>query len=216
MIEVILFDLGNVILPFSHFQIAEKLSRFSRKKEFQDPAKVFSYLFDFQSGAVNLFDLGKVSPEEFFQSIKEYLNLSLDFDVFVPIWNEIFTEDLEVSKTILALKGKWRLGLLSNTDILHFNYIISKFPVLSAFDKWILSYEAGFKKPDLRIFRKALEWASVKPEGVLFIDDIETYVETARSLGMQGIHFRSASQMKEDLAENLRISLKTFTPPSQL
>jgi len=205
MLEVILFDLGNVILPFSHFQIAEKLSRFSRKKEFQDPVKIFSYLFDYQSGAVNLFDLGEISPDQFFQSIKEYLSLSLDFEDFVPIWNEIFTEDLEVSKTILALKGRWRLGLLSNTDILHFNYIVSKFPILSAFDKWILSYEVGFKKPDVRIFQKALEWASVKPEKVLFIDDIERYVEVAESLGMQGIHFRSAAQMKEELSEKLNL-----------
>jgi FMN phosphatase YigB (HAD superfamily) len=45
MIEVILFDLGNVILPFNHFQIAEKLSRFVQRKEFQDPKKTFSHLF---------------------------------------------------------------------------------------------------------------------------------------------------------------------------
>ena len=204
-IEVILFDLGNVILPFNHFQIAEKLSQFSQRKEFEDPKKIFSYLFDFEKGAINPFDLGKVSPREFFQAIRERLDLSLSFDEFVPIWCNIFVEDQEVTRTILSLKRKWRLGLLSNTDPLHFNYIFSRFPVMRAFDKWILSYEVGFKKPAIQIFQKAIEWASVKPEKILYIDDTKEYAEVAGSLGIQSIHFISASQLKEELRTRLQI-----------
>jgi len=83
-IETILYDLGNVILPFNNYQIAEKLSRAAQRKEFQDPQKLFSYLFDLQKGVINRFDAGKVSPREFFQSIKETIGLSLSFDEFVP------------------------------------------------------------------------------------------------------------------------------------
>jgi FMN phosphatase YigB (HAD superfamily) len=202
-VEVILFDLGNVILPFNHYQIAEKLSRFVQKKEFQDPKRIFLYLFDLQKGIINDFDVGKVSPPEFFQSIKEKLDLSISFDVFIPIWNNIFVEDQEVSQIILSLKGRWRLGLLSNTDPLHFNYILSKFPVMKTFDKWILSHEVGFKKPAVEIFQKAIEWTSVEPQKILFIDDIKKHVEVAVSLGMQGIHFISAHQMKEELYKKL-------------
>jgi len=202
-IKVIFFDLGNVILPFNHYQIAEKLSRFVKKKDFQDPKKIFSYIFDPWDGAINPFDAGKLSPEEFFQSLKESLQLSISFDDFLPIWNEIFVEDQEVSEIIRSLKRKWRLGLLSNTDPLHFNYILTKFPIISSFDKWILSYKVGFKKPDPRIFRKAIEWASVEPQKVLFIDDTKDHVEAAVSLGMQGIHFISAHQMKEELSTRL-------------
>ncbi|MGZ3603698.1 MAG: HAD family hydrolase [Thermodesulfobacteriota bacterium] len=204
-IEVILFDLGNVILPFDHFQIAEKLSQFSQRKEFEDPKRIFSYLFDAQEGAINPFDLGKVSPREFFQAIKERLDLSVSFDEFVQIWCNIFVEDQEVTKIILSLKRKWRLGLVSNTDPLHFNYILSKFHVMRTFDKWILSYEVGFKKPAVQIFRKAIEWASVKPEKILYIDDAKEYVEVAGSLGIQSIHFISASQLKEELRTRLQI-----------
>jgi len=202
-IEVILFDLGNVILPFNHFQIAEKLSRFAQRKEFQDPQKIFSFLFDFEKGIINDFDVGKVSPPEFFQSIKEKLDLSISFDLFLPIWNHIFLEDQEVSQIILSLKGRRRLGLLSNTDPLHFDYILSNFPVMRTFEKWILSYEVGFKKPAIEIYQKAIEWASVEPEKILFIDDMKRYVEVAISLGMQGIHFISAEQLKKELAVKL-------------
>ena len=198
-IEVVFFDLGNVILPFSHYQIAEKLSRFSQKKEFQDPQRIFSYLFDLQNGKINDFDIGKVSPLEFFQSVKEHLDLSIILDEFIPIWNDIFVEDQEVSRIILSLKGRWRLGLLSNTDPLHFNYILTKFPIMTTFEKWILSYEVGFKKPAIEIFQKAIEWASVEPQKILFIDDIKEHIEVAVSLGIQCIHFLSAQQLKEAL-----------------
>jgi FMN phosphatase YigB (HAD superfamily) len=202
-IEVILYDLGNVILPFNHFQIAEKLSRFSQRKEFQDPPKMFSYLFDFEKGAVNGYEVGKVSSLEFFQSLRGFLQLSLSFEDFIPIWNEIFIEDQEVSQTILSQKGRWRLGLLSNTNSLHFDYALAKFSIIRVFDRWILSHEVGFKKPAVEIFQKAVQWASVEPRKILFIDDMNKHVEVAASLGIQGIHFVSAVQLREELSLKL-------------
>ena len=202
-IEVIFFDLGNVILPFNHYQIAEKLSPFVQKKDFQDPRKIFSYIFDLENGAINPFDAGELSSKEFFQSLKESLQLSISFEAFVPIWNEIFVEDREVSEIIRSLKKKWRLGLLSNTDPLHFNYIVSTFSIVSILEKWILSYEVGFKKPDAHIYQKAIEWAAVEPKKILFIDDTKGHVEAAVSLGMQGIRFVSADQLREELSMKL-------------
>ena len=210
-IEVIFFDLGNVILPFNHYQIAEKLSPFVQKKDVQDPRKIFSYIFDLENGAINPFDAGELSSKEFFQSLKESLQLCIPFEAFIPIWNEIFIENPEVSDIIRSLKGKWRLGLLSNTDPLHFNYIVSTFPIVSTLEKWILSYEVGFKKPDIRIFQKATEWASVEPEKILFIDDTKGHVEAAISLGMQGIHFISATKLREELFQKqVALSLDGF------
>ncbi len=205
-IEVILYDLGNVILPFNHFQIAEKLSRFSQKKEFRDPPNVFSHLFDFEKGAVNGYEVGKVSSLEFFKSLKESLQLSLSFEAFIPIWNEIFVENEEVSQIILSQKGRWKLGLLSNTNPLHFDYVLSKFPIIRVFDRWILSHEVGSKKPAVEIFQKAIEWASVEPRRILFIDDMKRHVKVAASLGMHGIHFLSAGQLREELSSKLEAS----------
>jgi FMN phosphatase YigB (HAD superfamily) len=199
-IGVIFFDLGNVILPFNHYQIAEKLSRFTKNADFQDPKKIFSYLFDFENGAINGYEVGKVSSLDFFQSLKEHLKLTLSFEEFIPIWNDIFWENLEVSEIIRSLKGKKRLGLLSNTNPLHFDYILLKFPVVQIFDKWILSHEVGFKKPALEIFQSGVEWACVEPEKILFIDDMKSHVEAAISLGMHGIHFTSATRLREELS----------------
>jgi glucose-1-phosphatase len=209
-IEVILFDLGNVILPFNHYQIAEKLSRFSRKEEAADPANIFSYLFDFSNGAVNEYETGKMSSQEFFQSLKKSFQLEILFKQFVPIWNEIFTENMEVSEIIRSLKGRKRLGLISNTNPLHFDYALSNYPILHAFDKWILSHEVGFKKPAPQIFQLAIDWASIKPEKILFIDDMKRHVEVALSMGLQGIQFTSSRQLKEELDRILNAAKAPF------
>jgi FMN phosphatase YigB (HAD superfamily) len=198
-IEVLLFDLGNVILPFNHHQIAEKLARFSERKELSGPSQIFSYLFDRENGAVNDYEIGKMSSIEFFNQIKERFRLIITFNAFVPIWNEIFTENHDVSEIIRSLKGKKKLGLLSNTNPLHFKYALSTYPVLKLFDKWILSHEIGFKKPAVEIFLKAIEWASVPPMGIFFVDDIKEHVEVAASLGLQAIHFVSVQQLIREL-----------------
>src|SRR5512135_191954 len=92
-VRVILYDLGNVILPFNHYQIAEKLSGFCQKKEHGDPQGIFSYLFDLEKGIINDFEVGKVSSREFFRSLKEHLGLSISFEEFLPIWTDIFSEN---------------------------------------------------------------------------------------------------------------------------
>jgi len=203
-VDVVLFDLGNVILPFSHFQIAEKLARYTSEPEHPGPKEIFAYLFDHERGFVNEYESGKVSTHEFFQSLRHHLGLSLSFEAFVPIWNEIFTENREVSEIILALKGKKRLGLISNTNPLHFEYALRTFPVLRAFDQSILSHEVGFKKPAVEIFQKAMDWASVPAEKIVLIDDMERHVTVARSLGIQGVHFVGAAHLRQALAPLLR------------
>jgi HAD superfamily hydrolase (TIGR01509 family) len=140
--------------------------------------------------------------------LKETLGLSISYEEFVPIWVDIFTENTEVSELILSQKGKWRLGLLSNTNPLHFGYIYWKYPVVRVFDRWILSHEVGFKKPEVEIFRRAVEWASVEPEEILFIDDMKQHIDAAVALGINGIHFLSAEQLREEMSLKLRLPMK--------
>jgi len=140
---------------------------------------------------------------EFFGSLKAFFHLQMSFDEFVTVWNDIFTENEEVSGIVRSLRGNVRLGLVSNTNALHFDYIASRFPVVHSFERWFLSHEVGFKKPAPEIYRKAIEWASAEPEKLLFIDDSIANVEAAVSLGMEGLHFVSARQLRDELSVRL-------------
>ena len=106
MIKLFVFDLGNVILPFDNHQIAEKLHRRSALRDSCAPLDIFTYLFDWEKGSINGYEEGLCSSLEFFSDVKERYKLDLGFDEFKDIWNNIFSENPEVSEIITCLKAK--------------------------------------------------------------------------------------------------------------
>ncbi len=57
----------------------------------------------------------------------------------------------------------------------------------------------GFAKPDARVFATAAERAGVPAARCLFVDDTEEHVVAARAVGMTGLHYRDARQLREAL-----------------
>lgn len=58
--------------------------------------------------------------------------------------------------------------------------------LLDLADSVVLSCEAGYAKPDPRIYTAALRGVQADPADALFIDDTPEHVDAARSLGMSG------------------------------
>lgn len=204
MIKLFVFDLGNVILPFEHRQIAEKLHEVSRIQDRFTPEDIFRFMFDRERGLVNPYEEGLMLSVDFFARLRERYKLDLDFEEFKDIWNLIFSENIEVSDAILFLKKEgYPLFLLSNTNELHFSYIMERYPIVHSLDEWILSYEVGAKKPKQKIYDVIFEKnKDVKREEVLYIDDILEYVEAAKSFGMEGLVFKDAKDLWELIREN--------------
>ena len=55
-------------------------------------------------------------------------------------------------------------------------------------DAFISSCFVGMRKPDVQIFRLALDLAQTAPERVVFIDNTPMFVQIAERLGMRSIH----------------------------
>jgi putative hydrolase of the HAD superfamily len=203
MIKLFVFDLGNVILPFEHRQIAVKLHERSTDKGAFVSQRLFDIMFDWENGLVNPYEEGLMSTLEFFSELKRQFRLDMDLDAFKDIWNPIFREDQEVNEAIVYLKEKgYPLFLLSNTNELHFSYIIDKYPIVHVFDEWILSFEVGAKKPRQRIYEAIFEKMNIRPGEVFYIDDIPKYVEVAKHLGIGGMVFKNACQLWEFIKKN--------------
>lgn len=195
IVDAIIFDLGNVLIDFNHWIAARRIAKFTDKKE----AEIFNLFFD--SEFTGLFEEGKISPIQFFLKVKELLNLKLVFDEFVPIWNEIFfftEKNLSVYNLAAKLKNHYKVVLLSNINILHFEYIKRAFPILSAF-QIITSCELGFRKPQSQIYQKTLEILKVPATSVFYTDDRPELAESAKKLGIQAFVFVSVGQLKKDL-----------------
>ena len=203
MIRLFVFDLGNVILPFEHRQIAVKLHEVSRTQDRFTPDDLFRFLFERDRGFVNLYEEGLMSSLDFFEKLRERYKLELEFEEFKDIWNHIFEENPEINAIITHLKNRgYPVFLLSNTNELHFSYIMERYPIVQSLDEWILSYEVGARKPKEKIYDAVFEKTDIARDETLYIDDIKAYVEAAKRYGLQGLHFKNAKDLWEFLKEN--------------
>ena len=196
MIELFVFDLGNVILPFNHHQIATKLLNRCNRNSIVTEQEIFSYIFNDEKGLINPYEEGNLSSLEFFRAIKDRFSLNLELEEFSEIWNNIFWENQEVNEIIIYLKARgYPVFLLSNTNELHFCHILQHYPIIHLMDEWILSFEVGAKKPKRRIYDAIFERSDVSREKILYIDDVERFVTSARQCGIQGLVFRDPSDL---------------------
>ncbi len=90
-------------------------------------------------------------------------------------------------------------AILSNMgDSVHAN-IEREFDWLSRFDLLVWSYQLGIAKPDPAIYRHVLKELGTKPDETIFIDDKKVNVVAALALGMNGLLFTTAAQLRADL-----------------
>lgn len=195
-IEAIIFDLGRVLLDFDHLIAARKIARFAKKT----PEEIFSLFFD--SELTRSFEEGAISPLDFFSRVKDTLDLRLGYEEFVPIWNQIFFYT-ETNRLVCALaqrlRPRYKTAVLSNINILHFEYIKEAFPVFPAFDTIITSFEMKATKPNPLIYIKATQIIGVKPQQVFYTDDRPELIQAAQGLGMHAFVFKTVAQLESDL-----------------
>jgi putative hydrolase of the HAD superfamily len=99
----------------------------------------------------------------------------------------------------LKMRG-YKIGLLSNTTNFAIDRLKDNTKLLDYIDYPIFSYEIGFIKPDLKMFKKVLGLANCKKEETIMIGDKEQNdVIPARRLGINAIHYKNYKQLKKDL-----------------
>lgn len=195
-IRAIIFDLGNVLIDFDHRIAARRISHFCDKA----PDEIFSLFF--ASDVTTVFEEGKITCSEFFLKVKEALNLKLNYETFVAIWNEIFfltAKNRAVFSLANTLRQHYKIVLLSNINILHFEYLKKYFPIFDIFDYVFTSFELGAVKPNPLVYHKVFKTLEVLPEEVLYTDDRKELVESAKALGIKSLHFTGIEQLKQDL-----------------
>ena len=98
----------------------------------------------------------------------------------------------------LAAKGL-RTGILSNMGDSVLDNMLTQFAWIEDFDVLIWSYQHRMIKPQPEIYHLLLERLGTAPEETLFLDDKLENIEAARMLGIQGIQFSTADQLRQDL-----------------
>ncbi len=195
--SIIIFDLGNVLvrvdypaflrtLGFDHTMSGEELYR----------------LLEVDSRA---YETGKVSPREYLAALNEKLGTRYSFKQFERAWRSILPEAVPgMPELVERLAREYRLMILSNTNELHFRHMMELLPFLRHFERFFLSFEIGYLKPEPAVYNHVLSEVGIPPDRFLFIDDLEPNIEAARNAGMSGIVFRGVELLRKDL-ERLKV-----------
>lgn len=186
MIQAIIFDFGNVICRFDNTIFVQNISKITGKSAMELHEMIYT-----SSDVTRRYETGLISSEEFLDEISRMCALSISKADFIQSFTGIFTPNTEIMELIRKIKGSYKIGLLSNTNEWHFEYIIRLCAVYDLFDSVTLSYRVKAMKPDVRIYEDALNKLNAKADECVYIDDIEKYIQAANVIGMQGIHYQS-------------------------
>lgn len=194
MIRTIIFDLGNVIIPFDFRRGYALLEADCGIPATEIPERLRA------TGLVPRFESGQMAPREFVGAVNEALGIGVSFDRFCEIWSSIFLPETLVSfELVTKLRERYRVMVLSNTNAIHFEMVREAYPILEQVDHFILSHEVGAMKPEDAIYDAALAAAQAEPGECFFTDDIAAYVEGARRKGMQAEQFLGYEKLLGDL-----------------
>jgi epoxide hydrolase-like predicted phosphatase len=192
--SVIVFDLGNVLIPFDYNILIKRLNAV---KEGSGKHFVDTYFANYEFHRD--FERGEINEEKFIERMLEILDHSIDGKTFCNYFSSVFKQNREVAALLPVLKKKYKLILLSNTNSIHQKYGWEQYDFLKYFDDLILSHKIGSVKPEEKIYR-AVEKSSGSPaEEHIFIDDIEEYVNAAKSFGWDGVHFKGYNNLVDEL-----------------
>jgi len=195
--SVIVFDLGNVLIPFDYNILIEKLDHHEKGLGKHFVESYFNHHYDTHRE----FESGEINEEEFLRRMQEILQHKIDNETFCNYISSIFKENENVSSLLPILKKKYKLILLSNTNSIHEKYGWKNYGFLKYFDALVLSHKVGAVKPEEKIYR-AVESVSGKPSNEhIFIDDIKDYVDAAKKIGWDGIQFIDYDSLLNSLEE---------------
>lgn len=194
--DVILFDVGGVLLTngWDHRERAAAMEHFHL-----DPAA---------------FEARHVAPNDSWERgvipLKAYLDTTVFYEPRSFSQDEFFAFMLTQSKLLpdgalgilaeLSASDNYLLGALNNEARETNEYRFEKFGLRKHFKVAMSSCYVGLRKPDLAIYRRPLDILGRPAERILFIDDREENVASARAAGMKTIRFEGADGLRRELA----------------
>jgi len=192
------FDLGNVLLLFDHWRAARQMAEVAGVPVEQVWDLVFA------GGGLNeKLDAGSLTTAEFYDQFCRELSCRPDVQALAYAASDIFELNASMSAVLGRLvAARKRLGLLSNTSDVHWQFFSDDryWFVPSAFETIVMSYRVKLMKPDPRIFLHAAQQAGVRPEEILYVDDMPQHVAGARSVGIDAVQYTTTPAFVEELA----------------
>lgn len=201
-IQIIIFDMGNVLLEWNPEKIIKAVEpNEMRQRELKQSI--------FESGIWNNIDSGEYAIEVAENLVCKLLDESYHEAVHKIMWHWYCLVDIfyEVQSLAMSLvSAGYKLYILSNTSPLFYNIIESGcLPITEYISGVVHSCEEQQMKPHKSLYQTLLNRYQLLPEKCLFIDDIAENVMTAQTLGINGFIATDVSCIVEKLTELIEI-----------
>lgn len=150
------------------------------------------------------YDLDTIDAPTYWQGVGHAAGVTFSLDQIqrfsaldIQMWekpNPVMVEWVRV------LRGRGlKMAVISNISRTVGDHLRRTLKWLELFDHLAFSGELKMAKPDLAIYHVCLEALGVVAAEALFLDDREVNTAAARAVGMHGIVFRSADELRPDL-----------------
>ena len=108
----------------------------------------------------------------------------------------------EVAEFIKLSNGKYVFAILSasNKDL---HPWLEQNNINEYFDLVQITKELGISKTDPNFYNSALNKLNIKPDEVLFVDDIESYLNVAKVLGINTLLYDSTQKLSSQIVKLL-------------
>jgi HAD superfamily hydrolase (TIGR01509 family) len=195
-IRTLILDFGNVIGYFDHRRATARLADETGlpepfwRRHLVDPALEDEY------------ESGRLTSAQFLAHVLQRTGATLSNAYLQQVYADIFWPNEDVCALVARLHGRYRLLLGSNTTELHAVRFREQFAdTLRLFDRLILSYEVGTRKPKAAFFEECVRWSGGPADECVFIDDLHANVAGARACGLHGIVYQTFPDLLRQLAE---------------
>ncbi|MBI4305944.1 MAG: HAD family phosphatase [Chloroflexi bacterium] len=193
MIELVTFDLGNVLTLVDESRPIREFARISGRSEAEVIAACYA------QPPREVLETGRETWPAFVEKVQRALGLHIPETSFREIFNSALSPNKNIFGLVEAVAARHRIALCSNTSPSHWELERGRLPFGLKFNPAIVSYEVGAMKPHLQIY-DALAQRSEVPHGkILFIDDVLANVTGAQNAGLNAVQFVGIDRLKSDL-----------------
>src|SRR5436305_10173399 len=194
-VDVLLFDLGRVVLDISFDQVMTNWAQHAGCEP-ADLARRFVVNDSFK-----YHEIGRIDDAAFFAGLRESLGIDITDAQFLEGWNAIFTGEMPGIAPLLADAAQ-RLPLyaFSNTNPAHVAHFSQAYAgVLSHFREIFLSSSIGLRKPDAEAYDHVVRAIGVPAERIVFLDDLVENIDGALKCGLKVVHVTSPTDVANAL-----------------
>jgi putative hydrolase of the HAD superfamily len=193
--DALLFDLGRVVLDID---FSKAIARWAGHAGCAPETIVSRYE---RNEAFRLHEMGKISDEAYFASLRSALGIGITDAQFLEGWNAIFAGEMPDIAQLLPRAAKHMpLYAFSNTNRPHVEYFSKEYAdLLGHFNELYLSSSIGLRKPDAEAFDHVVAAIGVPAERIVFFDDLLENVDGARARGLTAVHVTSPTDVGDAL-----------------